>query len=92
MARHQREPAMHDGHGPRMLAQASSVFNACRGRPRQVPAARAGGKQDIDIALPAQLTQRCRAQPLKPSTASTSTSMARITVAAWASWNRLSDT
>ena len=32
----------------------------------------------------AQLTQRCRAQPLKASTASTSRSMARITVAAWA--------
>jgi hypothetical protein len=83
---------MHDGHGLRMLAQASSIFNACRGRPRQVFAVRAGGKQNIDIALLAQLTQRCLAQPLRASTASTSSNMARITVAAWASWNRLSDT
>jgi hypothetical protein len=51
MARHLRELAMHDGHGLRMLAQASSVFNAYRGRARQMPAARAGGKQNIDIAL-----------------------------------------
>ncbi len=40
----------------------------------------------------AQLTQRCRAQPLRASTASTSSNIARITVAACASWNRLSDT
>ncbi|SUD59261.1 LysR family transcriptional regulator [Ectopseudomonas oleovorans] len=67
----------------RPVVCASPDFLDRVGRPRHPDELR--DKQNIHIALPAQLTQRCRAQPLKPSTASTSTSMARITVAACAS-------